>query len=780
MKSVLTADFIRKVLEAMPSTEKSAVSLHELQDFVKKSDWFDKKQQGRANKLIIGVYNRQHLVKAPVNPITVKAGFVADDTEVLKINERVLYPADVVYSGISMNKISNIDTEKLNYTLDFYLWFRYQDGVKGANNVEFLNSLHYAKLLDIVKETSWRKKEKIETPDDALTASLVKEESFNGESYRCYRVMGRFKTDNAKIYTLGQQNLYVIFRNYEKNKFKLNYVSDYINNNKGIYSIEEVKKADADIELKFNLIDHPKFELNYAFSYINSSDKTMLGAPQGVAESNAFSQFVAEYRIQPVIFSFRGIVSWINKTISGNEDQIKLPIVIILFAVNLGLFLLSVYGDHSSAFNEYSTLWWLLQLSVIFFMLLFGELVGSQLLYDLKNSPWGADHRSSIGAIMFYWGKSVAILGWIIPAYYVTSAFNQFLWNPIQKKTGADAPNVLRLFVTVMIYTLAVLGIMGYVLDITANSLIATSGAVAILFAFASKIDLSNVLAGLGITFSKVFKIGDWIKVDGVAGKVVEMTPRSTKILTFDSSIVNIPNSNVADSVIENFNRPSLPYRLIIHMETVPIYRFERVEKILLDAVASTEGILVTPEPYVIFKGQGDSCQIYEVAFFIDDYSKHAALWQATWRRIWRHLEQAGIELATPQREIFMPKALEGDAASPLTVMNNCAAFLGLTDESKAQLAENTKCNRYQTGEVIVRQGEHNENLFIITEGVVSLIKPNSLEKRLGVAEVFAMDDESAADAVATALTQTEVLVVKREDFLAASEIGNKDQLVAD
>ncbi|MCI5146211.1 MAG: hypothetical protein D3923_11945, partial [Candidatus Electrothrix sp. AR3] len=471
---------------------------------------------------------------------------------------------------------------------------------------------------------------------------------------------------------------------------------------------------------------------------------------------------------------------WINKTISGSTDQIKLPIVILLFAVSLGLFILSIYGDHTSAFNEYSNLWWILQLSVIFFMLLFGELVGSQLLYDLKNSAWGADHRSSIATLMSHWGKSVAILGWIIPAYYVTSAFDQFVWHPIQKKTGADAPNVLRLFVTVLIYTLATLGIMGYVLDITPNNLVATSGAVAIMFAFASKIDLSNVLAGLGITFSKIFKIGDWIKIDGVEGKVVEMTPRSTKILTFDSSMVNIPNSKVSGAVIENFNRPGLPYRLIIHMETVPIYRFERVEKILLDAVASTEGILITPKPFVIFKGQGDSCQIFEVAFFINDYSKRAALWQATWRRIWRHLEQAGIELATPQREIFMPKTSTEDVASPLTVMNNCAAFSELTDEGKAQLAENTQRSHYQAGEVIVHQGEHNnKNIFIITEGVVSLIRPNSLEKRLGVAEVFALEDDITADTVATAVTDTEVLIVIKEDFLAATENTKEDQSVA-
>ncbi|MCI5143477.1 MAG: hypothetical protein D3909_17500, partial [Candidatus Electrothrix sp. ATG1] len=412
--------------------------------------------------------------------------------------------------------------------------------------------------------------------------------------------------------------------------------------------------------MKFNLIDASQLELKYSFSYLSGSEKMMLGAPEGLFSSNDFSKFIAEYRVESVPLSFRGVVSRLNEILSkkkgDSEDEINLPFMILCFALSFGLFRFAIYGDRTSALNKYSTWWWLLKLSLILFMLLFGELVVSQLLYNVKNSGWGTSHQSTIATIMQYWGMAIAVGGWIVPAYYITSAFEQFLWHPIQQKTGAEPPGVLRLFVTVMIYTLAGLGILYYVFDVKSNSLVATSGAVALLFAVASKIDLSNVLAGLGISLSKTFKLGDWVKIDGVEGKVVEMTPRSTKILTVDSSIIDLPNSNVAAAVIENFNRPERPYRLVIKMEIVPVYRFEWVEKLLLDAVMSTQGVLNTPKPVVIFKGPGDSSQTYEVAFFINDYAKRTVLRQAAWRRIWRHLEQGGIEMATPQREVFLPK----------------------------------------------------------------------------------------------------------------------------
>ncbi|XOF33590.1 MAG: ABC transporter substrate-binding protein [Candidatus Electrothrix sp. YB6] len=778
MKTVLSAVFIKNALEAIPLNENREVSLHKLASFVEASDWFTKEHRVRSTKLIIGMYRHRHLIKAPINPMTVREGDLSEesDDKLLKIDNRLLYPADVVYSGVAVNKISNIDMVSLTYDLDFFVWFRYRHGVEHADDIEFLNSLEAVRLLDIVKETKRRKEEDIETPEGAMTASLVSETSFPEKeprwSYRCYRVTGLFSTDDIKNYALGQQNLYVMFRNVRLNKFKLNYVSDYLNDNWGMYSRDKVKYADLE-ELKFDVIDNPQLELKYTFSYLAESEKTMLGAPEGIYASSDFSKFIAEYRVEPVLLSFRGLVSRVNSFLSkkaGNsEDQIDLPLMLICFALSFGLFLFAIYGDHTSASNKYSTWWWMLKLSLILFMLLFGELVVSQLLYNIKNSDWGGSHRSTIAAILHYWGMGIGIAGFLIPAYYIASAFDQFLWNPIEKRTGAESPAVLRLFVTVIIYTLAGLGIMYYVFDVRSNSLVATSGAVAVLFAVASKIDLSNILAGLGISFAKIFKLRDWVKIDGIEGKIIEMTPRSTKILTFDSSVVNIPNSKVAGSVIENFNRPGLPYRLIIHMELVPVYRFERVEKLLLDAVRSTDGVLDRPKPFVLFKGQGDSCQIYEVAFFIKDYARRAALWQAAWRRIWRHLEQAGIEMATPQREVFLPKASDEELHSPLTVLHNCGAFTGLADEQMDQLAEKAEWQRYRAGEMILSQEEDKERISVITEGVVALTGSDGQEKRLGVADVFGMDD-LPEHTTATAVTDSEMLTVRKEDFRAVTE----------
>jgi hypothetical protein len=205
----------------------------------------------------------------------------------------------------------------------------------------------------------------------------------------------------------------------------------------------------------------------------------------------------------------------------------------------------------------------------------------------------------------------------------------------------------------------------------------------------------------------------------------------------------------------------------MIHLEIVPVYRFEQVEKVLLDAVASTPNILDTPSPVVIFKGQGDSAQIFEIFFFIDDYSKKAILWQSTWRRIWRHLEQADIALATPQREVFLPKASTQEIASPLTILNNCAYFDALSQERKEELSKKLIEKSYHAEETILESNSVDPSLFIITEGVVSF--KNEIDgkefKRLGVAEVFGRNDVSI-DVDVVAKTDTKVFVLKERGEL--------------
>jgi branched-chain amino acid transport system substrate-binding protein len=58
----------------------------------------------------------------------------------------------------------------------------------------------------------------------------------------------------------------------------------------------------------------------------------------------------------------------------------------------------------------------------------------------------------------------------------------------------------------------------------------------------------------------------------------------------------------------------------------------ERVEKILLDAIFSTEGILKEPKPTVNFKGFEDWTANYSINFYLDHHTAKDSRNQAVWR----------------------------------------------------------------------------------------------------------------------------------------------------
>ena len=621
-----------------------------LKNFLQNFTWYDKEQIGRESILLFGLYKNNTLITAPINPIVINNGDVSNiekersKGKILSINNTNLYMTNFVYTGVSMKKISHINLSNLNYTLDFYLWFRYKQGMKHADDIEFINTKGPIKLFELLQESKKppKKNEASEQQVKPTFARLVESQVLNGEVYRRYHIRANFRTHKQKNYTVGQQNLYIRFRNNKKNTFQLRYLTDSNNSHQGVFHPEADKK-------NYNLIEHQDLKLNYNFEYISTSHKTALGNPNDLNRSSRFSEFIAEYRIEYTLWSFRGLASWVNKKLSGREDQINTALMLVLVLISFTIFNFTRYIQRNNSLLGIPNYLWLLQLSTIFLILLFGEFALSQVIFDLKYSEWGEQNRTEIEILMRYTGYIIATLWWVIPAYYIASAVDQFLWKPIQHNTGTKIPAVLHLFIVIIIYIIALLGIMAFVFEITVTGMAATSGVIALMFAVASKVDLSNIIAGLGISFSKTFNLGDWVKInDSIEGKVIELSPRSTNILTTDSSIISIPNTTVANATIKNYNRPNKNFRLTITVETLATFQINFVEKILVDSLLISDDILKNPEPIIHFKGESSNGnQLYKIIFYVSNYENRYAIQQIAWRNIWNELDRRKLILSS-------------------------------------------------------------------------------------------------------------------------------------
>lgn len=85
------------------------------------------------------------------------------------------------------------------------------------------------------------------------------------------------------------------------------------------------------------------------------------------------------------------------------------------------------------------------------------------------------------------------------------------------------------------------------------NGLVAGLGIGGVIVTLAAQDTAKNLFGGLVIFLDKPFIVGDWIQMDKYEGTVEDITFRSTRVRTFENSVVNIPNSIISNSSIINW-----------------------------------------------------------------------------------------------------------------------------------------------------------------------------------------------------------------------------------
>ena len=142
-------------------------------------------------------------------------------------------------------------------------------------------------------------------------------------------------------------------------------------------------------------------------------------------------------------------------------------------------------------------------------------------------------------------------------------------------------------------------------LEVDVTSLIAGLGIGGLAIALAAQETLKNFLGSIAIFSDRPFHVGDRIQLEGVDGAVEGVGFRSTKIRTLDGTLVTIPNSKVADSVINNVAmRPTIKnlYNIGITYDTPPA-KIKRALAIIRDVIGNHPS---TDNFWVYFKEFGD------------------------------------------------------------------------------------------------------------------------------------------------------------------------------
>ncbi len=197
-----------------------------------------------------------------------------------------------------------------------------------------------------------------------------------------------------------------------------------------------------------------------------------------------------------------------------------------------------------------------------------------------------------------------------------------------------------------------VLGVTVVFPSVSPVDILAGLGVFSIAIGFAFQDILSNLLAGLLLLIRQPFQEGDQVEVNGVRGTVLGITIRETQIKTFDGEKVVIPNADVYSGVITVQTAFDVK-RTVLSIGFDDWEDFDTATEVIMEAVASVDGVRDEPAPQVFFKEFGDSTTNCDVRYWTDPHQAEIRRVQdGVVRAIGAGLAQAGISMPSPITEI--------------------------------------------------------------------------------------------------------------------------------
>ena len=162
---------------------------------------------------------------------------------------------------------------------------------------------------------------------------------------------------------------------------------------------------------------------------------------------------------------------------------------------------------------------------------------------------------------------------------------------------------LIRKTVRFCVVFIAVLFIGQTILGLRITALVAGAGIAGLAVALAAKDTLANFFGSVMIMLDKPFTVGERVKVEGINGGVERIGFRSTRIRSLDGHMFSIPNSKLADSVVENIaKRPYIKYSFDLTLVyNTSAKQMERAMEILHEILDNHEGFNMEELPPRIY-----------------------------------------------------------------------------------------------------------------------------------------------------------------------------------
>lgn len=262
------------------------------------------------------------------------------------------------------------------------------------------------------------------------------------------------------------------------------------------------------------------------------------------------------------------------------------------------------------------------------------------------------------------------------------------------------------------------------------SSILTTSAVMTAVLAFALQDTLGNILGGLALQLDDSVKVGDWIKVDDVNGRITNIRWRYTAIETRNWETVIIPNSQLMKGKFSVIGRrqyqPQL-WRRWIYLEVSYQHSIGQVIDVVQTAIHNGHIVNVAEQPAAscVLMDFNPSAARYALRYWLQDIEADDTTDSEVRSRIYAALQRAGIQLPYPQFHVHLTNKDEKHERNKqilrikerMDALQSVDLFSPLYDEELAEIAEQLIYTPFVSGDILMRQGTLANWLYIIISG---------------------------------------------------------------
>lgn len=224
------------------------------------------------------------------------------------------------------------------------------------------------------------------------------------------------------------------------------------------------------------------------------------------------------------------------------------------------------------------------------------------------------------------WGKTiVAMFPNFILALVVLVAF-YFLGRLAKQLMTKTLPRVfhnrelIRIFGKISNIIVLTIGVMIALnildLDQTVTSVLAGAGIIGLALAFAFQDLAANFVSGFAMASKRPFEIGNIVEVNDVQGVVAAINLRTTEINTFEGNTVIIPNKDIYQNNIVNYQKTR---KRRVDLEVGVSYGddLRKAKKVAIESIEDMPYLLEHEDITVFYKEFGGSSVNFEIRFWV-------------------------------------------------------------------------------------------------------------------------------------------------------------------